>query len=178
MVQKHKDPTNYDSWYPPYIGPWKQKVRSLCLCGLLGPYIEPYNAQRRQAADDFGYLCTLLGIWQHYFLGQSDLGLKEDLLRRVNVCATPEPEMYGILCLTLPVTWRRQKKPNRDHMLPDIVCVSRSRQDPEICMPLCRKGLGSLEVPYSLVAMVDTPPISQGSSVSPGRHLIWDRDSQ
>ena len=24
-------------WYPHYIGPWNQNVRSFCLCGLLGP---------------------------------------------------------------------------------------------------------------------------------------------
>ena len=34
---KHKDPTNHDFWYPPCIGPWNQNIRSLCLCGLLGP---------------------------------------------------------------------------------------------------------------------------------------------
>ena len=34
---KHQDPTNHDFWNPPHIGPWKQNVRSLCLCGLLGP---------------------------------------------------------------------------------------------------------------------------------------------
>ena len=36
--QKHKDPTNHDFWYPPCIGPWDQTVRSLCLCGPLGPW--------------------------------------------------------------------------------------------------------------------------------------------
>ena len=35
---KHKDPTNHGFWYPPYTGPWNQNVRSLCLCGLFGPY--------------------------------------------------------------------------------------------------------------------------------------------
>ena len=35
---KHKDPTNHDVWYLPYIGPRNQNVRSLCLCSLLGPY--------------------------------------------------------------------------------------------------------------------------------------------
>ena len=25
-------------WYPPYVGLGNQKVRSLCLCGPLGPY--------------------------------------------------------------------------------------------------------------------------------------------
>ena len=35
---KHKDPTNHGFWYPPYIGPWNQNVRSSCLGGLLGPY--------------------------------------------------------------------------------------------------------------------------------------------
>ena len=37
--QKHKDLTKHDSWYPPHIVPWNQNLRSLCLCGLLGPYI-------------------------------------------------------------------------------------------------------------------------------------------
>ena len=34
----HKDPTKHDFWHLPYIGPWNQNVRSLCLCGVLGPY--------------------------------------------------------------------------------------------------------------------------------------------
>ena len=37
---KHEAPTNHDFWYPPYIGPWNQNVRSLCLCGLLDPEYE------------------------------------------------------------------------------------------------------------------------------------------
>ena len=36
---KHKDPTARDFWYPPYVGPWHKNVRSLCLCGLLGPWV-------------------------------------------------------------------------------------------------------------------------------------------
>ena len=34
----HKDPTNHDFWYAPDLEPWNQNVRSLCLCGLLGPF--------------------------------------------------------------------------------------------------------------------------------------------
>ena len=33
----YKDPTNLVSGIPPYTGPWNQDVRSLCLCGLVGP---------------------------------------------------------------------------------------------------------------------------------------------
>ena len=39
IVYKHKDPTNNDFWYPPYMGPWNQNVRSLCLRGLRGHYL-------------------------------------------------------------------------------------------------------------------------------------------
>ena len=41
--RKRKDPTKPRFWYPPYIGPWNQNVRSLCLCGLLGPYCRTIN---------------------------------------------------------------------------------------------------------------------------------------
>ena len=43
-------------WLPPFVGPGKQKVRSLCLCGLLGPYtwppgIVPGSLHRKQQID-------------------------------------------------------------------------------------------------------------------------------
>ena len=30
---KHQDPTKHDFWYPPYLEPWNQHLRSSCLCG-------------------------------------------------------------------------------------------------------------------------------------------------
>ena len=39
---KHEHPTNHDNWYPPYLGPWNQNVRSLCLRGLWGLYFRLY----------------------------------------------------------------------------------------------------------------------------------------
>ena len=33
---KHENPAKHDFWYPPYIVPLTQNVRSFCLCGLLG----------------------------------------------------------------------------------------------------------------------------------------------
>ena len=45
MVCKHKDGRKDEFWYPSYIGLWKnQTVRSLCLCGCLGPsYYTPHH---------------------------------------------------------------------------------------------------------------------------------------
>ena len=39
MVYEHKDPTNHGLWNSPHLGPWSQKVGSVCLHGLWGPYI-------------------------------------------------------------------------------------------------------------------------------------------
>ena len=38
---KHKDPTKHDFWSALCIGPLNQDVRSLCLCGHLGPQLSP-----------------------------------------------------------------------------------------------------------------------------------------
>ena len=40
MVYKHKDPAKHDFGIPPFSGTWKQDVRSLSLCGFLGPYFQ------------------------------------------------------------------------------------------------------------------------------------------
>ena len=41
---KHKDRTKHDFWYAPHTRTWNQNVRSLCLCGLVGPYGDPNSS--------------------------------------------------------------------------------------------------------------------------------------
>ena len=50
---KHKDPTNHDFWYPPYLGPWNQNVSSYVYSGALLRTQEPSCAveQLRSAAE-------------------------------------------------------------------------------------------------------------------------------
>ena len=59
---EHKDPTKRDSGFPPYIGPWNQKGRSLWLCGLLCPKQGPHHLGSISGARDF---CKLLYTMYH-----------------------------------------------------------------------------------------------------------------
>ena len=54
---KHKDSTNHDNWYPPSIGPWNQNVRSLCLCGLLGPQSGGTSSDRKASHSNLERSC-------------------------------------------------------------------------------------------------------------------------
>ena len=55
--QIHKNPTQLDFWYPPFVGPWNQDVRSLCLAGRFqGPvtsYDMGYYAAVHEGVPDF-----------------------------------------------------------------------------------------------------------------------------
>ena len=50
---RRKDPTQHDLWHPPFVGPWNQNAKSLCLRGLV--FWAPTEApQKRQLIVSIG----------------------------------------------------------------------------------------------------------------------------